>query len=244
MIYLFQRIWLQLFLLTVRLHESEIKILEDNSRFYKALNPNQRKRFEKKVCYFMRHKEFIPMKMDQVTEEMKILISAAAVQLTFGLPYLRLPVFPRIMVFPKKFFNSKTGKYHVGEVNTMGIIALSWEDFKKGFLYATDGMNVALHELAHALQFEDAIDNDEHAFLDVKTLRKINLQYQIEKQRNLSGEPVFLRNYAFQNSQEFFAVAVEAFFERTKQFKEAMPELFGLMKELLRLDPLNLAIKK
>ena len=238
------KLWLQYVVARPTLETHHRKILKEEFPFYNLLNKEQQKLFERKTRYFMGHKDFVPMKMDVVTDEMKVLISAAAVQLTFGLPFLRLPLFPKILVFPEKFFNKLTGQYHLGEVSKVGVIALSWKDFKKGINNKNNFKNVGLHELAHALQFEDAVMNDEHDFLDVKILKKINLQYLIEKQKLINGEPVYLRKYGLRNAQEFFAVAIEAFFGQPKQMNHKMPELFHLIAELLHLNPLKLLSKK
>ena len=47
----------------------------------------------------------------------------------------------------------------------------------------------------------------------------------------------FLRSYAGTNEAEFFAVAVEYFFERPQEFQTALPELYGTLGSLLRQDP-------
>jgi MtfA peptidase len=39
------------------------------------------------------------------------------------------------------------------------------------------------------------------------------------------------------NEHEFFAVAVENFFERPQEFKNAIPELYAILIKLLNQDP-------
>ena len=51
------------------------------------------------------------------------------------------------------------------------------------------------------------------------------------------GQHAFLRSYAGTNEAEFFAVAVEYFFERPQEFQTALPELYGTLGGLLRQDP-------
>ena len=51
----------------------------------------------------------------------------------------------------------------------------------------------------------------------------------------------FLRKYALTNKEEFFAVAVENFFERPAAFKTALPELYSILAKLLKQDPTVLA---
>ena len=41
----------------------------------------------------------------------------------------------------------------------------------------------------------------------------------------------------FANEHEFFAVAVENFFERPQEFKNAIPELYSILSKLLNQDP-------
>jgi len=48
-----------------------------------------------------------------------------------------------------------------------------------------------------------------------------------------------LRNYAYGNLYEFFAVSVEYFFEKSRALQAAAPQLYMELERLLRLDPLN-----
>ncbi|MFZ6013111.1 MAG: zinc-dependent peptidase [Bacteroidota bacterium] len=49
----------------------------------------------------------------------------------------------------------------------------------------------------------------------------------------------FFRPYACTNVHEFFAVSVENFFERPAQFKNELPELYDILTQLLKQDPLK-----
>jgi hypothetical protein len=51
-----------------------------------------------------------------------------------------------------------------------------------------------------------------------------------------SGEENFLRKYAGTNEAEFFAVASEVFFEKPKQLRREMPDLYGIMRGFYNLD--------
>ena len=55
-----------------------------------------------------------------------------------------------------------------------------------------------------------------------------------------ANEKHFFRRYAFENIEEFFAVAVENFFERTQQFHQEQPELYRILVNLFKQDPLTL----
>ena len=51
----------------------------------------------------------------------------------------------------------------------------------------------------------------------------------------------FFRRYALTNKEEFFAVAVENFFERPLKFNAALPELYSILVKLMKQDPAHLA---
>ncbi len=55
-----------------------------------------------------------------------------------------------------------------------------------------------------------------------------------------ASEKHFFRRYAFDNLEEFFAVAVENFFERTQQFHTEQPELYRILANLFKQDPIKL----
>ena len=53
-----------------------------------------------------------------------------------------------------------------------------------------------------------------------------------------NGESNLLNNYAATNYNEFWAVAVETFFEKSLQLKIEMPHLYTALCSLLNQDPL------
>ncbi|HEY0261509.1 MAG TPA: zinc-dependent peptidase, partial [Chitinophagales bacterium] len=101
--------------------------------YYQKLSPENKYKFEQKLCYFIAEKQFVPRGMPEVSQEMIVLISAIAVQITFGLPNVFLSHFKTILVYPSHYFSLITRQYHEGEVNpALGIIVLSWEDVAEG----------------------------------------------------------------------------------------------------------------
>jgi len=216
------------------------EILDKYFRYYNNLNPEQKKEFERRLNYFLLDKEFIGKKMTEVTEEMKTLIGACAVQITFGYKPLKLSNFPQIILYPSQYYSRYTKKNHKGEVNSNGIIVLSWEHFLKGYKMPHDGFNLGLHEMAHALKMEDAFSREEFAFIDHDDLTDFYKKSTAEYKRIRLGETSFIRKYAAMNREEFFAVCVEQFFEQPAEFKIALPELYHSLSHLLKQDPLNM----
>lgn len=219
-------------------------ILQKYFRFYQQLSVEHKAKFERKVCNFVYSKQFIPRNVDEVTPEAKVLIAACAVQLTFGLPDIYLQHFEKILVYPNDYYSSITRRFHKGEVNPrFGVIVLSWQSFIDGYINPTDSINLGLHEMAHALRLENIIRNDEDDFFDEHLLEKFDEHAQRICSTIQNWSESFFRPYACANEHEFFAVSVENFFERAEAFKQEMPELYAILAQLLRLDPLSLQEK-
>jgi Mlc titration factor MtfA (ptsG expression regulator) len=212
--------------------------------YYNRLSPADQKEFERRVCNFINNKEFIPMHgLTEVSDEMKALIAASAIQLTLGLKEIYFVHFDKILVFPSKFYSSITRATHIGEVNAGGIIAFSWKDFVKGYIEPEDSYNVGLHEMAHALSLENGIPDGEYHFLDGKKLRQWRILSDAEYEKAKMGFHSSLRRYAFSNREEFLPVCVEYFFEKPLHLKESLPHIYQVLSELLQQDPVNTPVK-
>lgn len=222
------------------LDHSHKLIIQKHFKIYKALPEKDKQLFERRVQKFISMKEFIPKgELDELTDEMKIMIASAAIQITFGYPSVYFSHFEKILVYPDKYYSPITNQHHHGEVNMSGIIVLSWSNFVEGFKNDSNGRNLGYHEMAHALKLENAIRSKEYNFLDTDVLNEFNYKSQKEMDKISTGEADFFRKYAATNSHEFMAVVVENFFERPKEFKEYDKELYEITSKLLKQDPLH-----
>lgn len=219
-------------------------VLAQKFTFYQKLNEKEKNIFEKRVQFFINLKEFIPRGIPEVTDEMKALIAGSAIQLTFGLPKIYFSHFDKILVYPGEYFSLLHRRNHKGEVNAqVGAIVLSWKNFEEGYIDPEDSINLGLHEMAHALRLENVILNDEYNFLDEKVLERWDQLAEQEIIRIRNGESEFFRKYACSNKHEFFAVAVENFFERPQKLYDHQPELYNTMAKLLRQDTLQMSYR-
>ena len=205
--------------------------------YYNRLSAEDKKKFENRVHKFIINKRFLAKRGPEVTDTMKVMIAASAVQVTFGLPEIHFSHFKTIIVYPKKYFSYESRSVNIGEVNPKGAIVLSWRDFVKGYAIPDDSLNVGLHEMAHALLLEDKIPNQEYGFLNRLSLSKLSGCSKKQIQRIRNGQQTFLRKYAGINSMEFFAVGVEYFFEQPAELKKEIPELYDALSKLLKQDP-------
>ena len=211
-------------------------ILLNRFRYYQKLPDELRPRFLRRVSDFAATREFTGHESITLTTEHKVLISASAVQLTFGLDKYLLEHFRRVILYPKEYFSRQGGNYHKGEVNIQGAIILSMEDFFYGLDTDNDGINLGIHEMAHALQLELFLQEDYENFFGSYYIK---WQQEAEKERLAIADQTdgLLRDYAGTNMAEFFAVCAENFFERPKEFKAMKPELYQRFSILLNQDP-------
>ncbi|MBK6776297.1 MAG: zinc-dependent peptidase [Flavobacteriales bacterium] len=212
-------------------------LLEQHSAFYRRLSSDRQREFRRRVKEFVYEKHWVGKDI-KLTREMKVRISATAVQLTFGLEPLLLLHFGSIIIYPDVYRDRHSGDLYKGATYVRrGTIALSWKHFIEGGADLTDAVHLGLHEMAHALWLENRIPNEEDDFLDPAALADWNRLAMTEIQMVRAGESRLFRRYAGTNEAEFFACAVEYFFECTAAFKEKMPAEYDAMCGLLKQDP-------
>ncbi|MBC7903945.1 MAG: zinc-dependent peptidase [Gemmatimonadaceae bacterium] len=210
--------------------------------YYRSLGQEQKVKFVKRVYAFSRSKKFEYIGVEP-KQEMPLLISSAAIQITFGLDKYLFSYFTTIYVLKAEYRYGLNPNNFQGHVNSHGIY-LSWENFVRGYEDYTDAHNVGLHEMAHALAFVNFMDpggrsEDEKFIADWSHFSAVARPIFTEMQ---AGRSTIFGSYAATNYNEFWAVAVENFFERPQLVKTNMPELYREMCILLNQDPLNPAM--
>jgi Mlc titration factor MtfA (ptsG expression regulator) len=109
----------------------------------------------------------------------------------------------------------------------------------QGYLNPYDGRNLGLHEMAHALKISDATSHPGFDFFDRQAFHDFVFYAREEMQLIVNGDASFFRQYASSNDHEFFAVAIENFFERPLEFSDFHPQMYTSLARLLNQDPLN-----
>ncbi len=206
-------------------------------RFYNKLGLEDQRKFLFRTFLFKKARKFHYIEVKE-SAEMPILISAVAVQLTFGLDKFMLNYFNDIFVLKDDYHYGFYSRPFMGHVDQSGIY-LSWDNFIKGISGLTPYCNLGLHEMGHALAYVSFItetEEDKHFKKEFKNFSKVARPIFTSMQggnRNLLGE------YASVNYHEFWAVAVETFFENPVCLRQDLPELYEAMSRLLKQDPLQ-----
>lgn len=215
------------------------KVLGERVPYFSRLSAHGKDKFLARLQVIIAQKDFVAMEGLEVTHEMVILAAAGFVQVTFGLQSFELSRFNAVYIYPDKFYNRLLEALLKGSASPNGNIRLSWKHLEHGFKVEDDGINLALHELAHALKISiEREDNevDQHLF---QSLQVFLTAGQPVRSQLLKGKIEVLRRYAAVNEHEFFACCVELFFEAAFEFKKEMPRLYATMCELMRQDLTN-----
>jgi MtfA peptidase len=213
-------------------------ILTRSFPFYNTLDLRLRKKFRKRLERFIRLHTFEGREGFTVTDEAKVLISAAAIRLTLGLGYYDFEEYPQILIYPNVYYSPFTKTLNKGETNPHGIMAFSWPHIVEGFKTTADHINLAYHEFTHALITV--------AVSDIRTDGCLELGYDLLSyafiqehfSQKINSLKIF-RDYAFTNKMEFLAVAVENFLESPEELRQHSSEMYNILKHMLRQDPIG-----
>lgn len=206
--------------------------------FFAELSDDARAVFISRAFAFAKGREFIGMDGFTVDASARLLVGAAAAQVTFGMTQWELEHVKRVLIYPRAFYHSWAELWMKGGVSQNGTMMLSWEDFLAGFADNNDNYNLGLHEMAHALKLDQRETPESLSFFS----RYIDVWLHVARPEFTSlakGQAGFLRAYGGTNEHEFFAVCVEHFFESPEAFSVEHPDVFNHLCLLLNLNPLN-----
>ena len=233
-------------LLGMRLDDEQVSFLSRFFPYYAGLKPDHQREFEERVFFFLQEKKFIPRgSLKEIPPKVKLLIAATAVKVSFGFREFKFEHFDKIVVYPDSYYSTINQQYHYGEVNPkLGIIVLSLVNFLEGVADPVSGRNLGIHEMAHALKLENQIHyNKGSVVFNPTRWRQYAEHANLAIEKISKGEQSIFRAYAGTNKHEFFAVALELFFEKSSELKAYHPELYQALVYLLKQDPMVLGRK-
>lgn len=191
----------------------------------------------------------------ELTDEIRVTISAQACLLLFGIPHdyyrnvLTILVYPSTVVPPQRklgYFETALAPLEIahpilGQAFQQGPVILIWDAVLRGSRHPEGGHNVVYHEFAHKLDMLDGAADGTPPLRDRAEYRDwvsiCSREYLRLKRATETGRKTFLDAYGATNEAEFFAVATEQFFDQPLRMKEHAPDLYRVLKEYYRQDP-------
>lgn len=215
------------------------RILNKRFKYYAALEHHLQLGFLKRLKIFISKKIFI-IKDDEGVKEMPVLVSAASVALTFGLKDYRLNFYKYIRIYPEEYVAEDSLRILAGNVQN-NVITIAWDHLLKGYNDFTDGSNVGLHEMSHALYIQKIIIENGYANTFLQKYNYLVNQCREAYNMEAEGKKDIYSEYANSNLQEFWAESVELFFEKPSELNNYYPHVYEALKLLLNQDPANKA---
>lgn len=213
------------------------RILLKRFKYYASLEHNLQLVFLKRLKLFMRKKIFI-IKDDEGLREMPVLVSAAAIALTFGLKDYRLSFYRYIRIYPEEYIAEDSLKVLAGNVQ-QNIITIAWNHLLKGYNDFADGVNVGLHEMSHALYIQKIVIEKGYANAFLQKYNYLVMECKDAYNMEADGVKDLYSEYANTNLQEFWAESVELFFEKPRELYNHYPDVYEALKLLLNQETQN-----
>lgn len=229
-----------------------VAIVERNVPFYRLLPPEDREELKGHILIFLAEKEFEGCGGVAVTDEIRVTVAALASILLLHRRTDYYPLLSSIVIYPDEYVGERRRwddsgivtegpERRIGESWEQGTVVLSWRDVLLDAEAPDDGFNVVFHEFAHQLDHEDRITGldgflpdgpEESPWRDV-----FEREFERLIEEDEGGKWTFLDPYGAESPAEFFAVAVEAFFEMPAGLKEQHPGLYETLRHYFRQDP-------
>jgi len=217
-----------------KISTSQRFILENRFAFYRRLSAKKKGYFEHRVFHFLNSYDFFGKDGLVVTEEMRIMVAATYVMLTFGFRLYLFEVFDKIIIYPDVYQSTISGELHKGEFNPrVKAVVFSWRHFLEGYDEHNDNLNLGIHEFAHILHYYGLQRRDNGAALFAHKYDRIMQEVQHPANRQKLIDSTYFRIYGYTNSFEFVAVLLEHFFETPEIFKKEFPVLYSHVRAMI-----------
>lgn len=199
--------------------------------FYQKLSAENKRLFRGRVQMYLHAVEFIGQVWPNVPEDIKAFVAANIVQLTFGREDYRMPMFERIVVYPKPFPTRQFPKqFHSAEsFQEDGVLLFAAEQLLAGTTHPQKHYNVGLHEYANVLLLSYPSYNYPDLGEDSWT--------KFETISGFSKEAI--ARYIGLSDISPRPVSICLFFTFPEQFKKEWPTVFDNYQTIFNMNPCN-----
>lgn len=120
------------------------------SPVYKALPAQDKREFRRRLFLFGQGQNFMPQGMEKVPDDVQLILSVAAIRLTWKQENFLFPRFENIVVYPHVFPSPQyPDNFHASEVyEPDGVLLFCQDHIIRGFLQPNEYLNLAWYEYA------------------------------------------------------------------------------------------------
>jgi len=221
------------------LSERHRRWLRAHVPLYAQLDAAGGARFERDVQFVLAEYSFEGVRDVTVTDALRLSVAAGIAVLLHGRPTWELPGSRSVLFYPERFDETYHGNVTAsfdGMAHQQGPIILTVASVRQSWDDPGDGNNVVLHELAHLFDYDNEGADGVPSLVDPGSAPDWQALVRDEMRRVAQGRSL-LRPYAAEAPSEFFAVAVEHFFEQPELMASHHDELFRALVSFFQLDP-------
>ncbi|HWZ22447.1 MAG TPA: zinc-dependent peptidase, partial [Cytophagaceae bacterium] len=146
--------------LTEPLSSVHKSILSERFNYYSHLSIADKELFEKRVRYYMTSKMFTSENGYGITDEMKVMISASASQITLGLPAVANSNYTHILIMPNAAMTPRS--------TSRNTIVIPWREFLDGYKHSDDGQNEGLKIMGAGLVRDNRLQDKAYKIFPAK----------------------------------------------------------------------------
>src|SRR5213080_3743515 len=237
-----------------------LKIIRRRATIFARLSAADQAELLDHIQVFLAEKRFEGCAGMEIDDEIRVTIAAQACLLLLRRKTDYFPRLLTILVYPSTYSVQEErpvtaeiweeGKsFRAGETaRTMGSMVLAWDAVMSGAADPSDAKNVELHEFAHQLDYENFAADGTPALANRKqqlAWREVmRTEFASLRSAEETGIPTLLDTYGATNAAEFFAVSVEAFFERPIMFRAGHPRLYSELQHYFQQDPVEFSAER
>lgn len=238
------------------------EIIRRNVTHYGVLKDTERAHLRGLIQVFIAEKNWEGAGGLELTDEIRVTISAQACLLILGLDHnyyqnvLSIIVYPSTVVPPQRkrgSFENRIAPVDIerpilGQAFLQGPVIIVWDAALHGGRHPELGHNVIYHEFAHKLDMLDGAADGTPPLRNRTEYRDWILicsrEYQRLRQDAAMGKKSFLNAYGATSEAEFFAVATEQFFDQPRLLIKQAPDLYRVLQEYYRQNPFERVTRK
>jgi MtfA peptidase len=216
--------------------------LRSHVRFFEALSDRKKARFRDMVKVFLDEVRITGVRTE-VDDTIRVLVAASAVIPVFGFDDWEYHRLRAVLVYPTEFGEDYQTPREpgasilglAGVEHNAGHVILSKPHLLAGFDNPNVPYQVGVHEFTHVVEDEEA-----HRGLPPEVPLHVVQRWVEFVARELAhprANRVYVREYAYTNPREFFAVLAEYFFKSPEVVREKDPKLYQLLRKMFHQDP-------
>ncbi len=219
--------------------------LQSHVVFFRALRAPDKERFRQLIKVFLDEVRITGIQTE-IDDTTRVLVAASAAIPIFGFRDWEYRRLGEVLVYPQSFgekYQTTGGADEntlgmVGLQQLRGVMILSKPSLLAGFDTPSAGDNVGIHEFAHLVELGGA----ENGLPPEVPWQAVNqwVNYVARELSHPSSHRFYIRDYAYTNDREFFAVLAEYFFKSPELLKTKDPQLYAMLQKVFHQDTASL----